>query len=330
MDHARVGAELLRALRGRRSQAAFSRRLGFHSNVPYAWEAGRRFPTAAGLFRTAQLAGRDWRAGLEQFFRTAPEWLSQTDLAQPEGVVLLLNELRAGARIKDIASRTGFSRFAISRWFGGATQPRVPDFLHLVEATSLRLLDFLAALCDPAQLPSVAQDWKQLEAHRRVAYEVPWSQAVLRVLELEAYRRLPAHPSGCIADIIGIEPEEEARCLEVLQATGQIRKQDGRWVPDRVLTLDTRRDEAAGRRLKQWWAQVGLERLQAGSSGHFSYNLFTVSERDYQRIQELHANYFQGMRQIISQSGSSERVVLANLQLFSLDGGKDLKDMGDR
>jgi transcriptional regulator with XRE-family HTH domain len=319
MDYDIVAAELIRALRGKRSQTGFSRRLGFRSNVLYAWESGRRFPTAAGLFYAAARGARvDVDAGMVRFFRTPPEWLGKTDLSTSEGVVTLLEELRAGARIKDLTERTGISRFSLSRWFRGRTEPRLPDFLHLVEATSLRLLDFIAALTDPALLPSLARAWQRLEAGRKVAYQVPWSQAVLRALELESYRNGPPHRPGAIADLIGISVDEEERCLQTLEQTGQIRMKEGRWTIDRVLTIDTRRDAAAGQRLKQWWSSVGLERLQEGSEGQYSYNLFTVSETDWHRIQELHANYFQEMRRIVAASESAERVVLANLHLIPL------------
>ena len=45
----------------------------------------------------------------------------------------------------------------------------------------------------------------------------------------------------------------------------------------------------------------------------------TVSEADFARLQELHANHYQEMRRIIAASNDSERVVLANLQLIPLD-----------
>ena len=47
--------QLLRAVRGRRSQQALSRHLGYRSNPVANWETGRRYPTArefaTGLLR---------------------------------------------------------------------------------------------------------------------------------------------------------------------------------------------------------------------------------------------------------------------------------------
>ena len=47
--------------------------------------------------------------------------------------------------------------------------------------------------------------------------------------------------------------------------------------------VDTRQDPAANRRIKQWWAEVGIERLLHSEQGLFSYNLFSVSREDLGR-----------------------------------------------
>jgi hypothetical protein len=218
-----------------------------------------------------------------------------------------------------LAERTGKCRFALGRWFQGSTEPRLPDFLTLVEACSLRLLDFIAALTDPSTLPSIAEDWQRLDAQRRLAYEMPWTQAVLLVLELQSYRALPRHKHGWIAARLGITLEEERRCLQLLLATGQIVRRSARFLPVHVATLDTRRDAAAGKQLKRFWARAGLARLEAEAPGQFSYNVFTVSTADFERLQELQMNHYQEMRRIIAASENPERVVLASLQLVPLD-----------
>jgi hypothetical protein len=51
----------------------------------------------------------------------------------------------------------------------------------------------------------------------------------------------------------------------------------------------------------------------------FSYNLFTVSERDFGRLRELHIAYYQELRRVIEHSSPAERVAVVNLQLFRLD-----------
>jgi transcriptional regulator with XRE-family HTH domain len=320
MDYESLSSELLRALRGRRSQAAFSRRLGYKSNVAYAWESGRAWPTAANFLRAAERVGVDSRTAFERFYRARPEWLTRSEStpASREGVSAFLRDLAAARSIQDMARAAGASRFVVSRWLSGATEPRLPDFLRMIEVTSLRLLDFVACFANPKELPSVARDFGELESARLLAYEHPFSHAVLRVLELEDYQRLPRHRPGFIAERLGIDREAEQRYLGLLLESGQIRRVRGRYRLARVRTVDTRDQPELSRKLRAFWAKVGVERLEAGVPGTYSYNLFSVSRADLERIRALHRNYFRELRAIVAASQPAECVALAIVNLVDL------------
>ena len=317
-----LATELIRALRGARSQAQLSRRLGFRSNVLYTWEAGRRWPTAALTMGLAARARVDVRGAWSRFYRAPPPWLAEADLERPATIARLLDDLRGTVPVTEVARRAGRSRFAVARWLSGDAEPRLPDLLRLVEATSLRLLDWLACFVEMDQLPSVAEEWRRLEAERRAAYELPWTQAVLRALELDAYLALPAHDDAWVATRLGVPEAQVREAVATLVAAGQLTVRRRHYALVQSGTTDTRRDPAAGRRLKAHWAAVGLERLEAGADGLFSYNVFTVSLADLERLRELHRAYFRELRAIVAQSGPAEAVVVANVQLFGLGAGE--------
>jgi transcriptional regulator with XRE-family HTH domain len=322
MDYETLAKQLIRAVRGKRSQVAMSRRLQCQSNVLYAWESGRRWPTAATFLRLALLRRVPLGERISEFLGGLPPGLAGADWSEPASAAGLLEHLRGGTTIVELARRVGVNRVSVARWLKGSAEPRLPDFLRMIEGTSLRLLDFIALFASPAELPAASAAWQVLEAQRRVAYELPWSHAVMRVLELEHYRALPRHQPGWIAARLGIALEEEQRCLEALAASRLIRRRQQRWVVERVLTVDTRRNPEAGRSLKRHWAEVAQQRLpQLEPMGEdlFSYNLFTIAERDWQSFRELHIAYYQELRRLVEASNPAERVVLVNLQLLRLD-----------
>lgn len=320
-DYELIARELLIALRGGRSQVAWSRRLGYRSNVAYAWESGRRWPTAAETLRAAGRAGVDVEAALVRFVGARPGWLDAMAPASADGVARLLDDLRGTTSVVDLARRAGLSRCSVSRWLAARTQPRLPDFLRVVDAASVRMVDLVAALVDPGALPSVAGLWERIEARRRGADEHPWTQAVLRALELAEYHSLRRHVPGWIAARLGVPVDEEERCLAFLSATGQIAWTGTRWAQGEVLSVDTRRHPLVGRRLKAHWTSVGAQRVLDGAPGQFSYNVFTVSRDDFERIRELHLRYFHELRAIVAESAPGECVAVANVQLFALDPG---------
>ncbi len=321
MDYAQLASELLRELRGRRSQTALARRLGYSANVAHTWERGTRFPPASVLFRLGALNGLEQRA-LARFCNPAPLQLPGATSWQGAHTAALLQALIGDNPLSGLARSIEVDRTTLGRWVRGATEPRVPELLALIDAATHRLVEFVACFTDTDRIEALRELSRDLVAQRRMAYELPWSHAVLRALELDAYRRLPAHEPGFIARAIGIDLAAEQALLAELSAAHLIRKQRGKWVVARVLTVDTRNDPERDRRLKEHWAEVALTRLRHGprpTEAFHSYNLASVSHEDFSKIRALHAEYFERVRRIIAESRLAERVVLTRQELIPLD-----------
>jgi len=317
MDHATASRELIRALRGRRSQAAMNRRLGYSSNVTHAWETGLRYPAATDLLRALEISGRPPLALLKKL---AP----CSGRTHAELVASWLEGLRRDRSQAELARRLRVNRNTVARWLLGTTEPRLPELLQYVEVTTQRVLDFIAAMVEPALVPSVARSARDLAAQRDLAYRMPWTHAVLRALELESYRALPRHEPGFIARRTGITREEEQQCLEELLRAKQIRREKGRFRVARVLAVDTQEDPQKNALLKQHWARVAVERLGPAGvppEGLCSYNLFAIPESDLDEVRQAHLDYYARLRAIVAQSKHPTRVVLATLTLVPLDGG---------
>jgi transcriptional regulator with XRE-family HTH domain len=321
MDHEVLSSELVRALRGTRSQGALNRRLGRSSNVAHTWERGSRQPRASDFLLLAELARLPVGAILAGF--AAVEAPSSRGFGAAD-VGAWLSAVARGRSHAELARKVGCDRNTVARWLGGKTEPRLPDLLRLVDATTQRLMDFVAAFVDPRGLPSLKQAFEDLERQRRLAYDLPWAHAVLRVLELEDYASLARHEAGQIAARIGIGVEQETECIEALAAAGQIQRRRGKWTVRRVLTVDTREDPAANLRLKRHWTKVALERLGEDAlaiGGLFSYNLFAISNAGLDEIREAHVAYYERVRSIVRDCQRPTRLALVNVQLLPLEPG---------
>jgi transcriptional regulator with XRE-family HTH domain len=321
LDIEQLSRELVRHLRGRRSQLAFSRHLGFGSNACQSWELGKRYPQASVFLNMAQRSKLPIVDAIARFLQQPSEWLRVRDASAPQAVTALLLDLRGDRRISELAAAADANRATLSRWLQGNGEPRLPDLLQLVQAATHRLLEFVGLFAAPGELPSTRPAWEDLERQRRLAFDLPMSHAVLRALELTSYQRLARHQEGFIAGLLGISLDDERHYLAELARAGQIHKQRGAWRIKRVLTIDTRSDPDENRRLKQYWTQLGAERIGRSDPGLFCYNVFSVSEADYRRLSEMHLAYFEELRAIVGKSAPPERVVVANLQMFALDGG---------
>lgn len=319
VDYECTARELVRALRGKRSQPALSKRLGYRTNVVYTWEAGRAYPTGAGLLRLSRAVGVQVESALDAFYGGRAAWLGEVhDITSPAAVATLLADLCAGRPITAIAEAAGLSRFATARMLRGDTEPRLPDFLRLVEATSQRLLDFLAAFTKLERMPSLAGAAKRLDAARRIAYEEPFAHAVLRCMELSSYRALPRHQAGFIADRLGISLAAERRYIQLLRDSGQLVRRGHRYEVAETQMVDTRNEPERARALRRFWSETAAERGGAQDKDVLAFALGSVALADVERLRDLHRRYYAELRELIAASEPAEAVVLATVNLVRM------------
>lgn len=305
--------QILRAARGERSQRAFAKRLGYRGNPLTDWEHGRRYPTAAEALRALRLARVDVVAAFQRFHPSVPLEARGTypDLGD------WLARLNPNLSVTELAKRVGHSRSSVSRWLSGAAYPRLPEFLELVDAATGRAPDLVAELVPIAKVPALQSRYEASLAAKRIAFDEPWSEAVLRVLETLATSERAMSDLDKVTTDLGLPREQASRCLELLERAHLVSRIGDRYESVRELTVDTRGGSAALVATKAHWARVAAERArQPGARDLFAYNVFAASEADFERIRTLLRTMFRETRSIIAAS-PSERVALMNLQLLA-------------
>ncbi|QQR89935.1 MAG: hypothetical protein IPJ88_17490 [Myxococcales bacterium] len=325
MNH--VASELLRAIRGPRSQMAFARRLGYRSNTAADWEAGRRFPTGLVTLKACVRVGIDVVAAMDRFMSSvdAHALCSHLDDA---GLALWLSALKGKQSIVSIAQSTGHSRYSVSRWFSGKSHPRLPEFLSLIQACTHRVGDFLDELVGIEHIPSLRQEQQARRILQELAWTVPWTEAILRVLETEHYRQRKNASHQYIANYLGLSPEIVQSSLALLEQANVVSWDGTHHLLSEVLTVDTHRHPEAFWKLLEHWQKVIHERLQTEHLAVVNYNVFACSQADYQTIVNLQRAHFEQIRAIVAQSGPSETVALLQNNLLSLGIPKGRNTLG--
>jgi len=82
-----------------------------------------------------------------------------------------LRNANCSTGIRELPARSGHNRYSVGRWLRGNAEPKLPEFLSLVEAASRRLLDFIGTLTDPSRMATVSASWQRLELARNAAYD---------------------------------------------------------------------------------------------------------------------------------------------------------------
>lgn len=291
LDFDAVSRQLLRALRGSRSQVAFSRRLGHRSNVAANWEAGRRFPRAMGFFRACLRVDTDVVEALEAFHpRAAVMWST-------DGVHPWLRALCGEVSRAELARRTGLSAQQVGRFLRGDADPRLPELLRLVQGATGRVEDLVLSLVGAARLPALEEVIRGKHALQELLHHEPQVAATLVAsgVEPEGPDQVPR-----IAARLDRPEDEVRRHLELIA--------DARG---RGLTLALPRDGDALQRTRKHWAQVARDRLDNPRDGdRFAFNLFTVRREDADEVVALQTRYFRALRSFAADSSPAEEAVL--------------------
>lgn len=317
LDFARASRELLRALRGGRSQTALSRRLGFRSNVAAKWESGQRMPKASEALRYSERLGVDVTTVLRRF-------QPNVELQTPSGTLVLsdwLTALRGGQRLSEIADKCGLSRYSVGRFLTGHSEPRLPQFLELVEALTQRADELVDAWVGIDQVPALRPRFVRAQAAREAMMQRPICLAVMCLLDTGALRRRARSTQVTELSRLLERPEPEmSECLELLREGGVIALTDDRYLPVSALTVDARTSKGRRQTLQEYWATLGARRAgMPGPDDVCSYNVFSIARRDYDALRQLQREFYRTARALIAASEPTELAGLLMVQMVSWD-----------
>lgn len=253
------------------------------------WEGGIRFPSGTELMRACGVLRIDVTAVARAFHPPA------ADAFDPERLGPWLAALAGDASHTDLAARSGLSRQQVGRALRGDADPRVPELLRLIEAATGRVADWVAALVDIASVPALAAQVSLRRSVRRLAFEEPWSPALLALLDAHP----EADPQVLAERALGLDAEQAAALVRAVDDAGGLDAAT-RHAP---LTVDVAPTAEEHRRLRAHWARAGAERVAAAVDGDvFSFNVFAVSHVDLARIRELQRAFFREVRSIVAAS----------------------------
>jgi hypothetical protein len=145
--------------------------------------------------------------------------------------------------------------------------PRLPQFLELVDASTGRVQDWVAELVEIEQVPALAMRYRAAHAAKQLAFDAPWTEAILRALETPSYAALAQHEASWISQLLGLSEPEIRRCLDLLDQAGLVRWNGTRYAELKPLTVDTRGGKGALHALKAHWARVAAQRAAEPRKG---------------------------------------------------------------
>lgn len=306
--------QILKAIRGKRSQLALSRKLGFNYNQVYRWEKG----LVRISWKEFVALCRGCKARVDEAFSAT--YLNMSDA---EDSASLVAALIGDHKLRDVAERSGYSRFLLSRWRAGKTTPSLEQVLDLWQIFDGRLIDFFSHLGIINELPSLNQMRQRQAAFNKLLNEFPYTGMILWILEAKAAKLALPQAAAMTAKALRVTTAEVSELLERLLSIGIIKVHKGHYsiVPSQISTLSL--DSSTAKNIRRFWLQRALVALESYKTPPqkgdplFGYLEFNVNRQQLELIHNKYFDFYQEILNIVQQdkTGARETRVLS-LQLF--------------
>jgi transcriptional regulator with XRE-family HTH domain len=278
-------------------------------------------PGASAVFQFGRRLGKDPYPAL---FALNPK--ASVALGDPRRPALApwLSLLKGTQHISTLAERSDLSRHSVGRILAGKTEPRLPQFLALLDALTARLEDLIDAWVGIEHVPELGDRLRRSRAAKEALFQRPLCLAVMCLLDTLGLDRPLARQRTKLERALEVDLAQIDDCLQTLESGGVIQKVDDRYRLSGSLTIDAQSTPEQELRARSFWTKLAHERSKAkGPSDVFSYNVFSISRSDFARLERLQRDFYRGARALVAASEPTDVAGLLVVQLISWDPARE-------
>jgi hypothetical protein len=311
MNYEIIKNELLKAVRGKKTQGFINQKLKRGFNQAYRWEAGYSEISWLQFVELCQICRVDLDRAIRSTF-AFPHSCRRFDL--------LIQFLIGKTDSVSLAKTLSVSSFRVRRWLGGKVAPDLRDMLILFDRVARQLPEFVGSLVPIELVPSLKLPHLQKSLQKKLHTEIPFAGALLHLLELESYKALKKYPEGWIASKLGITVTQERSAIKLLKQAGVLAFKNGKY-HCRPLMVDLRGDLELLKATRSYWIGRSLERVKAltqlPKDELYGYLVFSLSESAQGKVIERYLEFLAEVRFIVENDPlPADRLQLLNVQLF--------------
>jgi hypothetical protein len=206
----------------------------------------------------------------------------------------------------------------VGRFLSARSQPRLSQFVRLIDALTDRLPDFAHAWVGIERVPSLRSRYERMQAARDAMFHQPLCLAVMCLLDTGTLDQPASAQLRTLAKTLGRPMRVVRDCVETLLRGRVVSKTQGRYRLTGSMTVDGSSDPALERAARAFWLRTAYRRVQAPAANDlFSYNVFSVGRADYEKLVQLQREFFRGARALIAASEPTEMAGLLVVHLLS-------------
>lgn len=311
----KLQAELLRAIRGKLTASALSAKLGYKFNQVARWEKGERRLLWSDFVAVAEARRLPLAEQVKQYLGYEGDLRATGPFTRT---------LLAGKPVGELAKSARLNRSKLSRWLGGKAEPTFLDVFALLRS-SVNLISFLEPLVELGKVPSLAGEYEIFRRQRELAYSMPYLDALMEALLMDAYLKSARHDPSILARAAGLPERTVATALASLEAAGMVERNGDKYQAIEI-SIDYRADRARMvKNILHWIGETAstVQNLQTrplkGSLVGFS--VFSLSREGHEKALKLFREFNMAIHALGTEDkGPKEKVLVLVNSLMDAQG----------
>lgn len=318
LDYDLLAQQLIRAMRGDKSQEWLNKRLATNSNVIHRWEKGHSKASWEDFVSLCQVLKIDLQKQMLSYFRY------QESL---EDTVSILSHLFSNKKLNDIAETSGIKISKLRRLMSAQTSLSLNDFLQVIFSfDDMESMAFVFDISVNASIPLLDElNSKRLNI-TRLYFDNPNIGLLLICLELPGYRKLSFHQDSFLAKASGLSIKEINELIKQSEENDLITLQDGLYVAGSIRFSDRGTSkEMLGTR--KFWLNRSIDNMQCKTNlDAYGSIVFNTSQKARKEIIGLYLRFFEDFKKAVAEDTENDKVPLVlNFNLFN-PGDDDIND----
>lgn len=304
-----VATEMVKAVRGKRSQNQLNRKLGFSVNQLYRWESGYRKITWKNFVQICSLS----RVSIGEILKVEIGFFG--DEREIKDLIL---------HLKGQHSLTAFSKLVnlpntkIRNWAQGRGQVNLSDVLKMIEGSLGVSTDIVAKICDINLVPSLLEVHKLRLFQRNICFQNPELMIMIHGVELLSRQALGA---SYWSQISGLTSLSEKRCKELVEIgiDAKYFEMKEQHLKVTISFIDTRGALKQTLDMRRFWINVALKKIDTiediTKPHRLLYFIMSVSDHGAEKLQALMYQFISKMAELNRDDpGPSTQIRLINFQ----------------
>ncbi|MFG1482783.1 hypothetical protein ABMA79_12240 [Halobacteriovorax sp. HFRX-2_2] len=315
-----LSQQLIRSIRGEKSQEWVNQKLGASSNIIHRWEKGHSKASWEDFLKFCSIFNIDVEAILMSYLRFNDD-VTKTDK--------LLEHIFSHKSLSDISNSCQISASKLRRLKSGETALCLNDFLQIIfgldEMESMALVFELSSNRSIEILDQYNQMRLEITKHY---FENPNIGHVLVCLDLPGYKKLSFHQDSFVAKATGLSIKEVNEIIEICEKNNLIEKVNGIYQAGKIKLSDRGSTEQMTD-VRRFWLNKAIANLEH-KSGLDAYGsmVFNTSQNARQEIIALYLRFFEDFKKIVTEDKDKDNDVVTlvlNFNLFN-PGSDDINE----